>query len=170
MEKEITNWPGYTVTDDGRVLSYYGRGWKGGELRTVPVERKTRPNHRGEPIVTLHIGNQQRTAKVSVLVATAFHGPKPEGKECSHLDGNATNNRAGNLCWETSKENNARKREHRTMNYGERNGMSTLTALQVEAIREIAGRGIPQTLIARALRITDGHVSDIVNFKRRQEA
>ena len=46
------------------------------------------------------------TYKVARLVAEAFHGGPPfDGAVVMHLDENAANNRADNLCWGSQKEN-----------------------------------------------------------------
>lgn len=39
------------------------------------------------------------------LVAEAFIGPPPEGTECCHNDGDATNNHVSNLRWDTHSAN-----------------------------------------------------------------
>lgn len=48
------------------------------------------------------------------LVCTAFHGPRPEGKEVAHEDGDPLNNRADNLSWKTHAENQLDIRRHGT--------------------------------------------------------
>lgn len=61
----------------------------------------------------------QRQVLVHRMVASAFHGPCPEGMECSHLNGDSSDNRPENLRWETRKENCARKLEHGTTRRGD---------------------------------------------------
>ena len=39
------------------------------------------------------------------LVCTAFHGPRPEGYECDHINGNNMDWSASNLRWVTKMEN-----------------------------------------------------------------
>ena len=55
----------------------------------------------GRPAVG--IGNVSKY--VHILICSTFHGPKPEGKEVRHLDGNGMNNHADNLKWGTREEN-----------------------------------------------------------------
>lgn len=43
--------------------------------------------------------------RVAALVCTVFHGPRPDGLVCRHLDGDSTNNAADNLAWGTPSEN-----------------------------------------------------------------
>lgn len=45
------------------------------------------------------------TSFVHTLVAAAFLGPRPEGMQVRHADGDRTNNTLGNLCYGTPKDN-----------------------------------------------------------------
>lgn len=47
----------------------------------------------------------KRTFHLSHLVCEAFHGPRPKGYQCMHLDGNPKNNKPENLAWGTVYEN-----------------------------------------------------------------
>src|SRR5690606_38480338 len=49
-----------------------------------------------------------------VLVAEAFIGPRPEGAECLHGDGDHTNNMVSNLRWGTKSENQLDSVRHGT--------------------------------------------------------
>jgi hypothetical protein len=85
----------YEVSSFGRVRSRPRRRTKGGILRL-------HLNRYGYPEVKL---GGKRTTLVHVMVATAFLGPRPAGKEVRHLDGDPTNNRPENLAWGTHLEN-----------------------------------------------------------------
>ncbi len=56
----------------------------------------------------------RRNRRVHVLVAEAFHGPRPSGFVVRHLDGDSLNNRQDNLAWGTVLENAADMRAHGT--------------------------------------------------------
>ena len=115
--RPIPGWEGfYEASSDGQVRSIE---------RTVagrPGVSMTRRAHTLTPKLTsdgyeqvwLCRDNTRRTMKVSRLVASAFHGPCPEGMECRHIDGNKLNNTPGNLAWGTRSENTYDKVAHGT--------------------------------------------------------
>ena len=86
----IPGYPMYQVDRKGQVFSLHSdkflsqytdtRGY-----RTVALEQATNYVHR--------------------LVLVTFVGPRPEGMECLHLDGDPGNNNLPNLRWGTHKEN-----------------------------------------------------------------
>lgn len=76
------------------------------------------------------------------LVLESFVGPRPQGFDASHLNGNQTDNRLENLTWEPRSANILRKREHGTMVRGEKHKCSKLTAAQVVDIRDKARLGL----------------------------
>lgn len=57
---------------------------------------------------------RQRTHFVHHLICEAFHGPRPDGFQCSHLNGVPTDNRAVNLRWVTAAENQSHRIAHGT--------------------------------------------------------
>ena len=48
-----------------------------------------------------HFGNKN----CHFLICTTFHGPRPEGYQCDHLNGDILDYSAANLEWVTPKEN-----------------------------------------------------------------
>lgn len=80
----------------------------------------------------------QRTLPVHVLVAHAFIGPKPLGREINHIDYDHTNNLPSNLEYVTTLENIRHSYAHGhglTAPRGEQNSQAKLTAEAVIAIR-----------------------------------
>lgn len=92
MWKKIEECPGYEVSDQGEV-----RNSRGGILKPETV----RGYHRVYLFRT-HVS-------VHRLVAAAFLGPCPEGKEVDHINNIRTDNRLENLQYLTRSEN-SRKR------------------------------------------------------------
>lgn len=64
--------------------------------------------------VNLKTQARKRTVAVHALVLEAFVGPRPDGLECLHGDGDPTNNRLDNLRWGTRSENNLDAVRHGT--------------------------------------------------------
>lgn len=124
----------YIVNQQGQVYSIPRRGTKGGYLKQLP-------NSQGYLRVTLtNKDGSQLTKNVHTLVLTTFVGPRPEGMQACHSNGDKTDNRLENLRWDTPSANNLDKREHDTSG-GERNGRAKLTENQVRAIRDAYNSG-----------------------------
>lgn len=51
------------------------------------------------------VGLAQRTSQVHALVLLAFVGPRPDGLQACHNDGDPGNNRVDNLRWDTPSSN-----------------------------------------------------------------
>lgn len=98
----------YAVSDLGRVKSLARRVrlWtpNAGELTRSVAERILRPGPQksGHLSVALGKGNSKQ---VHQLVLLAFEGPRPEGLEVLHRDGDPSNNRLSNLRYGTRSEN-----------------------------------------------------------------
>ena len=124
----VAGWPGYFISDQGNVQGSRGRLLK-------PCLSRTRPGGVSYLKVTLKVNGKQITPRIHELVLWHFVGPKPNGLEARHRNGNNLDNRLENLCWGTSLENNLDRIEHGTMPYGEAHGRAKLTEEQVAYIR-----------------------------------
>ena len=151
----IPGFPGYEVSDYGRVRSpdVRKRGYfkRGRILKPSP-----RYHHRSGRlvcmVVNLCVDGHVRMARVHRLVLTAFVGPAPTGTEGCHNDGDPSNNRLGNLRWDTHLENYHDMRRHGTATrpprlVGESHPNTNLTERDVAAIRHEPARfGVNTTL------------------------
>lgn len=101
---------------------------------------------------------------VHVLVATAFLGVRPKAHEVNHKNGIGTDNRLSNLEWVTRAKNCKHAFEHglRPRLKGTSNGFCRLTEQQVRNIRSRYESGETQVSLARAFKISQPHVSEIV--------
>lgn len=143
MQKPIPGFSGYFATDDGQVIGRHGR----------PLTPYL--NARGYFVVGAHGDNRKaRPWGIHRLVATAFHGPCPEGMECRHLDGDKTHNAASNLAWGTHAVNIGDKIQHGTVAKGARNGNAKLTEDHVKAIRELRDGGMSFPAIAEQFGVS----------------
>lgn len=110
---EIRGYEGfYEVSNQGRVRSVDridSRGWqrRGRVLRLWL-------NACGYRSVNLCKGGNQRTRMVHQLVLEAFVGPRPEGWDSCHNDGDLANNSLANLRYDTKSGNMRDKVRHGT--------------------------------------------------------
>ena len=97
----------YAVSDQGHIWSRPRWTWAGGLLRASVGKG-------GYPKVSLASNGRQKTRLVHQIVAAAFLGPRPEGQEVRHLDGNRLNCALSNLAYGTRSENVRDMRRHGT--------------------------------------------------------
>lgn len=97
--------PEYEVSSLGRVKSHKGR-----------APRILRPciNPLGYHNHTLYTADGRIFTTAHVLVMTEFVGPRPEGMDIRHIDGDPGNNALSNLAYGTHSENMRDKRRHGT--------------------------------------------------------
>lgn len=105
---------------------------------------------------------------VHTLVCTTFHGPRPEGKQAAHCDGDKYNNRADNLRWATKEENELDKLAHGRIKKGAEHHFAVLTEDVVKLLRK---RFVPHCrkngsrAMAKELGISAGSVHAAVTGK-----
>lgn len=107
--RPIPGLAGYEVSRDGRVRSYWkcavgqGRGHK--VICGEPIEMRVQRAKDGRKRLILGQGANRRFRSVSVLVLTAFVGPRPPGMLACHNNGDPSNDLVTNLRWDTPKAN-----------------------------------------------------------------
>jgi hypothetical protein len=145
--REVPGFPGYRVSEDGRVQSRKRRGSE--RLWDEWVEKALVNAHSGHKLVGLNRGRKKITRTVHSLVLEAFVGPRPPGAVCRHFpDRDPANNRLENLQWGTSEENTDDRDCHGTTAVGKRNGKAQLDAEAVTEIRRLAANGLSSRKIA----------------------
>ena len=107
--RKVPGWPGYKISSHGRARSVPrvladGR-WHGGSLL------QPAPDGDGYLQVTLSDGPRTRRAGVHTLVLEAFTGPRPDGMEGCHGNGDHQDNWLSNLRWDTHLENERDKKK-----------------------------------------------------------
>lgn len=137
--REVVGYPGYEVSDAGRVRSWKRRG-PGDARRTEPLIVKQVAVSGGYLKVILSIDGKAKNLRVSRLVLITFTGEEPDGMEACHNNGDPTDNRLSNLRWDTHRNNVADRALHGTERYGSDRGNSKLTE---EIVREARGIYIP---------------------------
>jgi len=149
--KPIEGYP-YEVSDRGRVRS----------LRKI---RALNQHQDGHMQVTLHLDGERKTFYVHTLVLEAFVGPRPEGSQCCHRDGNPKHNWVSNLRWGSQSENYDDRRRHGVDCVGERNGNARFSQTDVKEIRRRYQEGETQQAVADAFKTTQSRISEIVTYK-----
>lgn len=143
-----------------------------GRVRTIRRKRGREflmPQYTARGYFRVNLTDSQRkesTQRIHRLVLLAFVGVCPEGHECSHLDGNRTNNRLSNLAWEPMLKNQRRKIEHGTQVRGEQVGTSKLTAAIVRDIRARVSAGENHAPIAKRYGIHVNYIWRIITAQR----
>lgn len=165
---DVKGFPGYKVSNLGRVMSL---------RRTNPVIRKPSRGSHGYPQLLLvdSVTGKKHYALVHTLVATAFHGDRPEGYDCCHCDGDKSNARADNLRWDSRQNNLNDQKLHGTFAWRGKRRLSESDAIQI--VKRIdAGEGILK--LAREYGVTHSTISGInlgkywaeVTGRKREEA
>lgn len=142
----------YEVSSLGRVRSWHVRGSRSGGRTETPVTLSLLDNGSGYMQVSL---GRDKKRYVHDLVAKAFIGPKPEGVETCHNDGDKSNNRADNIRYDTPSENQRDMVRHGTRN------RSRLTEPEVIQILDALQGGAPASAIAEAFGVSKSAVYNI---------
>ncbi len=130
--KSVPGWEDrYEVSNLGRVRSLCHRG----KPRWRPWLVKQGANGKGYCQVKLCRDSLVSSRQVHRLVAEAFLGACPDGRECAHLDGNPQNNQVSNLAWVTPKENMQHRDAHERTSWGESRPLSVFTVGEVVLMR-----------------------------------
>ena len=115
--------PGYFISKDGRVFK----------------EKRPTTNRGGYCMTGFRRGDRSRY--IHDLVLETFIGPRPDGHQASHLNGQRDDNRLENLAWETPKENTARQIEHGTRLVGADRHNAVVSTADVYYIRSLKNTG-----------------------------
>lgn len=147
--KDIPGYEGlYQASTEGQIRSL--RRWvvyKGAKCKGRWHEGKVlKPGNTGNYLmVDLSRNGCAVYRSVASLVLLTFVGPKPDGMECCHNNGNGKDNSYWNLRYGTHIENEADKEVHGTRSHfgpsGDANGGSKLTDQQVIEIRSLPKPG-----------------------------
>lgn len=100
--RDCPSYPGYKASSLGRIMSPLGRVLRGGVCNLG--YRKIVVHGAGQSTFWGNAPGRKGT-RAHVLVADAFHGPRPAGMECHHIDHEKLNNVPSNLAYVTHKQN-----------------------------------------------------------------
>lgn len=151
--KPVVGWESvYMVSNMGRVksLARTRAGKNGTRIGVSEKIMNPSPNTYGHVMVRLSCDGRRTRRFAHHLVMEAFVGPRPEGMECCHNNGNPGDNRLRNLRWDTPSANWDDRRRHGRGTEGEKHPNATLSRADVRAIRRqyIPGRKGNASLLA----------------------
>lgn len=155
----------YEVSSKGEVRSLDRvipqLNWAGTLVRRNYPGRTIKPvadNHGYLRVSLARQGQKAETKRVHHLVAAAFLGPRPDGHDICHNDGDQKNNAASNLRYATRTENEQDKRTHGSLRYGETHMDAKLNDEVVRSLR-VSLQGKTQRWWAKRLGVSDGALS-----------
>ena len=152
--KDIPGYEGkYQASDKGRIRSLTRRVNIGGGRTRLMRGRVLKPaaSKKYDPHLSVVLGHGENGRAVHVLVALAFLGPRPDGQDVRHLDGNPKNNRLDNLAYGTRAEN-----IYDVTRIGK--AWRKLTADDVNDIRSRIAHGEKGSEIARLYGVSQGTI------------
>jgi hypothetical protein len=156
MTEEWRQVPGYEglyeVSDQGRVRRA-GRVLSPG------------PHSQGYTRFNLCKDSVRRPFMGHQLVLLAFVGPRPEGQETRHLDGNPANNCLTNLCYGLPSDNGADRVAHGTQRRGQESPRAKLTESDVRSIRSLGLRGARQVDLAAVFGVSQTCIGRVLQRK-----
>lgn len=169
--RNIPDFPGYKVGNDGTVWSCLERVYRNGKrVNNQPGTnwKKLKENLPKAAYYTVGLAKDKKqfTKAIHRLVLENFVGPCPEGMEACHNDGNSLNNNLSNLRWDTHNSNIKDSIKHDAYSKGEDHYRSKLTLNQVIAIREEYSLGkASYTQLASRYLVKHKAIWDVVNRK-----
>lgn len=143
----------YRVSDMGRV-----QRWSGG--RGAVAGRMLKPHAVRKGYMWVELSG--KSYSVHSLVMLLFAGPRPEGYEINHKDGQKANNRRTNLEYVTQAENMAHAVAMGLKATGERCGAAKLTGALAEQVRSLASTGLSFREIGRRFGVHHSTVANVV--------
>lgn len=164
--KDITGFPGYAVSNHGRIRS---NKTAGRYSTIIPASRlrKTYLDREGYEMVNLRKDGKPRTCKVHRIVLEAFVGPCPEEMEACHTNGRPRDNRLTNLRWGTKQSNLKDKIDHGRIPRGSSHPRARYSDAQISRVRQLGNQGNRAGEIANITGISIHHVRKVIAGRTR---
>jgi HNH endonuclease len=156
--KDVVEFPGYCVGNDGSIWSIARHGNKGRYRQNNGWLRKSSRDRSGYQQVTLHKNDRAYYCLVARIVLEAFVGPCPPGMQARHFPDRATaNNCLKNLAWATKQQNEADKAIHGTSLNGSKNHNAKLGETDSVLIRNARNSGLSFSKVGAKFGISAQH-------------
>jgi hypothetical protein len=156
--RAIPGYHGYEASNFGNVRSLIKKGPKGYPRKEPQLLKPNFSRESGRPSIRIK-GKFFFTYTLTLL---AFVGPKPEGMECCHYDGNVLNNHLSNIRWDTKLNNAQDSLRLNRITRGEENHLSKLKRSDIIPIRERSANGETHKSIAKDYGVDITAISYIV--------
>lgn len=170
--KDVPGYEGfYQVSDMGRVRSVdrivkYSHGvdrMQKGKILTPCISGN------GYHKVTLcgGIGEKDSQPTIHSMVLSAFAGPRPDGMQGCHNNGNKSDNSLLNLRYASSIDNHNDRRAHGTNGAGEKNSSAKLSEVDIIKIRKLYKKGSREygsVALSRIYKVLPSTIWDIANY------
>lgn len=164
----------YSVSNLGRIKRdarvQYQYNSKADRIVAVHYSERLRKHGRAagyHHVVLSSRGGPLVGRQVHRLVLESFIGPRPEGKQCRHLNGNPDDNRLVNLTWGTPAENMMDRDRHGNTNRGEDHPQAILTEAIVRDIKtRYAAGGITQKELADEYGISRPYANQLIHGRK----
>ena len=154
----------YAVSDWGRVKSL--KAALNSKKISYGYIKKQSKDQQGYLQVGLYIDGKEIRRRVHRLVAKAFLGPCPKGKQVNHIDGAKQNNCAENLEYVTPKENMEHAAKLGLFNpQGSNSPNAKLDEGQVLKIRKMIRKKKTHSSIAKRFNVSRPTISMIASRK-----
>lgn len=173
---EIRRIPGFLdhgAGSDGNIYRTTARGGGGmtpawtSEIEPKRMIPDKRPSDGRKRYTLRYCAGTYKRRYGSYFVLLAWSGPKPEGMEACHDDGDCTNDKPNNLRWDTPKNNKADMVRHGTQPRGEKHPKAKVTDAQATAIVMRRAEGESLKALAAEFNITESAVCFIAKGRRK---
>ena len=165
--KPVLGFPGYEVSNQGRVRSYY-RACPNGQLVVTTPQKILKSHSSNSPYPSVSLAKNGKYFRIHVhrLILLSFVGPPAPGYEACHNDGIPTHCTLDNLRWDTISNNHLDKNKHGTMSHGTKRYNSKFTDEQILEIRSLHANNYRyQREIAKMFNVSASVINSIVNHK-----
>lgn len=167
--RDVPGLSGYRVGDDGSVWSCRRSRRKGAGLGSHSIvtgewrKRRPTPDRQGYLRLSVRVDDRVKLVAVHRLVLLAFTGPPAAGQVACHFNGCRSDNRPGNLRWDSVLANNRDRYRHGTMPRGESHGRTKLTDDQKAAALAMLESGSTRTEVAKHFGVARSTVWYLMN-------
>lgn len=156
--RDVVGYEGmYDISTHGRLRSYLRQRMR--PMTQPAVLKPYVPKRTGYPMYLLSKGGQEKWRTAHSLVLESFVGPRPDGLECCHNDGDRRNAKLDNLRYDTRTANVRDCLKHGTLRT--RANGHQWTKIPLSEIARIVDGDEPATVLAKEYGVGYSAISSI---------